>query len=220
MSSGPAPPPLFLVDEIVSMTFQENCEEIIQTIDRKLNAEGKNWQGIAKALSLLHNCLDRGSKDIFLHFRNRMHTIELLQNFTYYDGMNQDRGSSIRRQAKNILDLLREESKWAAAQERSKARRNAAANLPHNAAIPSMSISPPLPVNTRRKTNSLPSGRNNDWPHSHSMSPRGSVSRANSVLGHRSFGATGGQSTRGLTLPSPNRGRSHSSPSPSDSHGA
>jgi len=183
-SNAPAPPSRGLVDEIVNLTFRESCEEIIQSIDKRLNEGGANWRIISKSLSLLQNCLNRGSRDIYLHFRSHPQAIEVLQQFSYSDG-NQDHGAGIRTQAKDIIKLLRDDSKWREAEERSRARHNANAAIPHSVASPSMPISPLPPAMAQsRRSNSFSKARRSTGLRTQSMS---ASSRSNG----RESGVTG-----------------------------
>ncbi|GLB42831.1 putative protein with domain-containing protein [Lyophyllum shimeji] len=100
------------IHEIAQLTYNQNdYTEIVEFLDRRLNEKGKNWRGVFKSLVLLQFCLHHGSPDIFIHFRENAYIVRTLHEFQYVDEDGNDLGANVREKAKEVANLLMDESR-------------------------------------------------------------------------------------------------------------
>ena len=73
-----------------------NCSESYGVIMRKIweamDAEGRQWRSVYKALSLLEHLIKNGTERVIENARDHMFKLRHLSSFSYHDGM-ADRGN-------------------------------------------------------------------------------------------------------------------------------
>lgn len=83
----------------------------MEMLDKRLNDKGKNWRHVFKALTLLDYCLHAGSENVVIYFKDNIYIIKTLKEFVYVDDNGKDVGSNVRQKAKDITNLLQDESR-------------------------------------------------------------------------------------------------------------
>ena len=80
-------------------------------MDKRLNDKGKNWRHVFKALTLLDYLLHAGSENCVIYFRDNIYVVKTLKEFQYIDEYGKDQGANVRQKAKDITNLLQDESR-------------------------------------------------------------------------------------------------------------
>ncbi|EJD00537.1 ENTH-domain-containing protein [Fomitiporia mediterranea MF3/22] len=100
------------MNEIAQMTYNQNdFVEIMEMLDKRLNDKGKNWRHVFKALTVLDYLLHNGSENVIIYFRDNLYIIKTLKEFQYVDEYSKDQGANVRQKAKDITNLLQDESR-------------------------------------------------------------------------------------------------------------
>jgi len=99
--------------EIADLTYNEqDRDEIIDLIVRKLNLPGKDWRQVLKALVLLEYCLINGSVIVSASFGGGILVFaEKLKKFTSVGGIEtyyKDQGAMVRQKAQDLSKLLQD----------------------------------------------------------------------------------------------------------------
>ncbi|WVO13472.1 hypothetical protein L204_101089 [Cryptococcus depauperatus] len=101
-----------IMNEIAQLTYNQNdFVEIMEMLDKRLNDKGKNWRHVFKALTLLDYCLHAGSENVVIYFKDNIYIIKTLKEFVYVDETGKDVGANVRQKAKDITNLLQDESR-------------------------------------------------------------------------------------------------------------
>lgn len=114
-----------LMSQIAAGTYNyREREEIVGFIFRRFTEKAANeWRQIYKSLQLLEYLIKNGSERIIDDIRNNSPLITMLKSFHYIDSKGRDQGINVRNRAKNLADLLKDDSLIRS--ERKKARANA-----------------------------------------------------------------------------------------------
>ena len=98
-------------------------------LDKRLNDKGKNWRhvwkvlivhylafhysssGFIQSLTVLGYCLHHGSENSVINFRENIYVVKTLDEFQYIDEDGKDQGANVRQKAKDITNLLQDESR-------------------------------------------------------------------------------------------------------------
>ncbi|KAG8871190.1 hypothetical protein FRB97_008922 [Tulasnella sp. 331] len=111
-SNDPWGPSGTQMNELAQMTYnQQEFVEIMEMLDKRLNDKGKNWRHVFKALTVLDYCLHAGSENVVLYFKDNIYIIKTLKEFQYIDEDMKDQGANVRQKAKDISNLLMDESR-------------------------------------------------------------------------------------------------------------
>ncbi|KAG6916629.1 hypothetical protein DXG01_006125 [Tephrocybe rancida] len=111
-SNDPWGPSGTQMNEIAQMTYnQGDFVEIMEMLDKRLNDKGKNWRHVFKSLTVLDYCLHQGSENVVIYFRDNAYIIKTLKEFQYIDEDGKDQGGNVRQKAKDITNLLMDESR-------------------------------------------------------------------------------------------------------------
>ncbi|KAG5640493.1 hypothetical protein DXG03_008328 [Asterophora parasitica] len=111
-SNDPWGPSGTQMNEIAQMTYnQGDFVEIMEMLDKRLNDKGKNWRHVFKSLTVLDYCLHQGSENVVIYFRDNAYIIKTLKEFQYVDEDGKDQGANVRQKAKDITNLLLDESR-------------------------------------------------------------------------------------------------------------
>lgn len=84
---------------------------MMELMDKRLNDKGKNWRHVFKALTLLDYLLHAGSENCVIYFRDNIYVVKTLKEFQYIDEYGKDQGANVRQKAKDITNLLQDESR-------------------------------------------------------------------------------------------------------------
>ncbi|ODV76116.1 Ent3p, partial [Cyberlindnera jadinii NRRL Y-1542] len=114
-----------LMQKIAAGTYNfREREEIIGMVFRRFTEKSANeWRQIYKALQLLEYLLKNGSERFVDDARANLSLITMLRSFHYIDSQGRDQGINVRTKAKNLVELLNNDSALRA--ERKKSRDNA-----------------------------------------------------------------------------------------------
>ncbi|ESK85626.1 epsin-like protein ent1 2 [Moniliophthora roreri MCA 2997] len=111
-SNDPWGPSGTQMNEIAQLTYnQGDFVEIMEMLDKRLNDKGKNWRHVFKSLTVLDYCLHQGSENVVIYFRDNLYIIKTLKEFQYIDETGKDQGANVRQKAKDITNLLQDESR-------------------------------------------------------------------------------------------------------------
>ncbi|KAJ3560303.1 hypothetical protein NP233_g10926 [Leucocoprinus birnbaumii] len=111
-SNDPWGPSGTQMNEIAQLTYNQNdFIEIMEMLDKRLNDKGKNWRHVFKSLTVLDYCLHQGSENVVIYFRDNLYIIKTLKEFQYIDEDGKDQGANVRQKAKDITNLLIDESR-------------------------------------------------------------------------------------------------------------
>ncbi|KAJ4474426.1 heme peroxidase [Lentinula aciculospora] len=111
-SNDPWGPSGTQMNEIAQLTYnQGDFVEIMEMLDKRLNDKGKNWRHVFKSLTVLDYCLHQGSENVVIYFRDNIYVIKTLKEFQYVDEDGKDQGANVRQKAKDITNLLQDESR-------------------------------------------------------------------------------------------------------------
>ncbi|RDB21765.1 Epsin-1 [Hypsizygus marmoreus] len=111
-SNDPWGPSGTQMNEIAQMTYnQGDFVEIMEMLDKRLNDKGKNWRHVFKSLTVLDYCLHQGSENVVIYFRDNAYIVKTLKEFQYIDEDGKDQGANVRQKAKDITNLLTDESR-------------------------------------------------------------------------------------------------------------
>eukprot|EP00605_Chrysophyceae_sp_TOSAG23-4_P000280 GSChrysophyteH1.ASY1.ANO1.322.1 assembled CDS len=95
-----------LLSEIAEDSMQYDKYKIIGDILWKgLEADGRSWKQIFKALTLIEYLIKHGSERFIEDCRDNMFKIRRLQDYNFYEN-NVDKGSGTREMAKKIVEIL------------------------------------------------------------------------------------------------------------------
>lgn len=103
----------------------------MEILDKRLNDKGKNWrhvfkvrvpfpvplrsianvQSLLQSLTLLDYCLHAGSENVVIYFRDNIYVIKTLKEFQYVDEYGKDQGANVRQKAKDITNLLSDDTR-------------------------------------------------------------------------------------------------------------
>ena len=103
----------------------------MEILDKRLNDKGKNWRHVFKvrpsflvplwfiahtqdlfqSLTLLDYCLHAGSENVVIYFRDNVYVIKTLKEFQYVDEYGKDQGANVRQKAKDITNLLSDDTR-------------------------------------------------------------------------------------------------------------
>lgn len=113
-----------LMQKIAAGTYNyREREEIIGMIFRRFTEKAANeWRQIYKALQLLECLIKNGSERFVDDARANLSLITMLRSFHYIDSQGRDQGINVRTKAKNLVELLNNDSTLRA--ERKKSRDN------------------------------------------------------------------------------------------------
>ena len=64
-----------------------------------------------QALTVLDYCLHAGSENVVIYFKDNLYIIKTLKEFQYIDEDSKDQGANVRQKAKDITNLLMDESR-------------------------------------------------------------------------------------------------------------
>lgn len=96
-------PSMSELQEICLLTYtHEYCVQILSTLEKRLNDDGKSWRHISKALVIVQFLMIQGSDEVVQWARNHRHLVKTLREFKYADSRNIDRGGPIRSKAREI----------------------------------------------------------------------------------------------------------------------
>ncbi|KAG8900510.1 hypothetical protein FRC00_012525 [Tulasnella sp. 408] len=111
-SNDPWGPSGTQMNELAQLTYnQQDFVEIMEMIDKRLNDKGKNWMHVFKSLTVLDYLLHAGSENVVLYFKDNLYVIKTLKEFQYIDEDGKDQGANVRQKAKDITNLLMDESR-------------------------------------------------------------------------------------------------------------
>ncbi|KAJ3802140.1 epsin domain-containing protein, partial [Lentinula aff. detonsa] len=111
-SNDPWGPSGTQMNEIAQLTYnQGDFVEIMEMLDKRLNDKGKNWRHVFKSLTVLDYCLHQGSENVVIYFRDNIYVIKTLKEFQYIDEDGKDQGANVRQKAKDITNLLQDDSR-------------------------------------------------------------------------------------------------------------
>lgn len=118
------------MSSLMGNMFRNDFVEIMEMLDKRLNDKGKNWRHVFKSLTLLDYCLHAGSQNCILYFKENIYIIKTLKEFQYLDESGKDQGANgqslthstptpshslshslVRQKAKDITNLLLDESR-------------------------------------------------------------------------------------------------------------
>lgn len=113
-----------LMQKIAAGTYNyREREEIIGMIFRRFTEKAANeWRQIYKALQLLEYLIKNGSERFVDDARANLSLITMLRSFHYIDSQGRDQGINVRTKAKNLIELLNNDSTLR--NERKKSRDN------------------------------------------------------------------------------------------------
>lgn len=116
--------PTTLMAQIAGGTYNyREREEIIGFIFRRFTEKAANeWRQIYKSLQLLEYLIKNGSERLIDDVRANVSLIQMLKSFHYIDSKGRDQGINVRNRAKNLINLLNDDSLIRS--ERKKARAN------------------------------------------------------------------------------------------------
>ncbi|KAI0052177.1 ENTH-domain-containing protein [Auriscalpium vulgare] len=111
-SNDPWGPSGTQMNEIAQMTYNQNdFVEIMEMLDKRLNDKGKNWRHVFKSLTVLDYLLHAGSENVVVYFRDNVYIIKTLKEFQFVDEYGKDQGANVRQKAKDITNLLADDSR-------------------------------------------------------------------------------------------------------------
>ncbi|KAI0791320.1 hypothetical protein C8Q75DRAFT_732423 [Abortiporus biennis] len=111
-SNDPWGPSGTQMNELAQMTYNQNdFVEIMEMLDKRLNDKGKNWRHVFKSLTVLDYLLHAGSENVVIYFKDNLYIIKTLKEFQYIDEYGKDQGANVRQKAKDISNLLTDESR-------------------------------------------------------------------------------------------------------------
>ncbi|KAI5951308.1 ENT3 [Candida jiufengensis] len=116
--------PSTLMAQIASATYNyREREEIIAFIFRRFTEKAANeWRQVYKSLQLLDYLIKNGSERLIDDVRSNLSLIQMLKSFHYIDSKGRDQGINVRNKAKNLINLLNDDTQIR--NERKKARAN------------------------------------------------------------------------------------------------
>ncbi|KLO12089.1 ENTH-domain-containing protein [Schizopora paradoxa] len=111
-SNDPWGPSGTQMNDLAQLSFnQQDFIEIMEMLDKRLNDKGKNWRHVWKALTVVDYLLHTGSENCILYFKENMYIIKTLKEFQYIDDNSKDEGANVRQKAKDITNLLQDDSR-------------------------------------------------------------------------------------------------------------
>ncbi|KAI0257083.1 hypothetical protein BJV78DRAFT_1115633 [Lactifluus subvellereus] len=111
-SNDPWGPSDTQMNEIAQMTYNQNdFVEIMEMLDKRLDDKGKNWRHVFKCLTLLGYLLHADSENVVAYFRDNIYIIKTIKEFQYIDEYGEDQGANVRQKAKDITNLLMDETR-------------------------------------------------------------------------------------------------------------
>lgn len=111
-SNDPWGPSGTQMNELAQLTYnQQDFVEIMEMLDKRLNDKGKNWMHVFKSLTVLDYLLHAGSENVVLYFKDNIYVVKTLKEFQYIDEDGKDQGANVRQKAKDITNLLMDESR-------------------------------------------------------------------------------------------------------------
>ncbi|PWY98352.1 ENTH-domain-containing protein [Testicularia cyperi] len=111
-SNDPWGPSGTQMNELAQLSYnQSEFIEMMEILDKRLNDKGKNWRHVFKSLTLLDYLLHAGSENVVIYFRDNIYIVKTLKEFQYIDENGKDQGANVRQKAKDITNLLQDESR-------------------------------------------------------------------------------------------------------------
>ncbi|RPD56853.1 ENTH-domain-containing protein [Lentinus tigrinus ALCF2SS1-7] len=111
-SNDPWGPSGTQMNELAQLSYnQDHFVEIMEMLDKRLNDKGKNWRHVFKSLTVLDYLLHAGSENVVVYFRDNIYIIKTLKEFQFIDEEGKDQGANVRQKAKDITNLLQDESR-------------------------------------------------------------------------------------------------------------
>ncbi|TIB75254.1 ENTH-domain-containing protein [Wallemia mellicola] len=111
-SNDPWGPSGTQMNELAQLTYNQNdFVEIMEMLDKRLNDKGKNWRHVFKSLTLLDYLLHAGSENVVYYFKDNAYIIKTLKEFQHVDDDGRDQGANVRQKAKDISNLLSDDSR-------------------------------------------------------------------------------------------------------------
>ncbi|RHY87483.1 hypothetical protein DYB35_010470, partial [Aphanomyces astaci] len=98
----------------------ESYNLVMKKVWEAMDAEGRQWRTVFKALALLDHLIKNGTERVVENARDHMFKLRTLSDFNYYDG-SADKGAGVREKVKQILDMLNDNDRIR--DERDKAKR-------------------------------------------------------------------------------------------------
>jgi epsin len=99
----------------------------MEMLDKRLNDKGKNWRHVFKvcdlffhlaplscscqALTVIDYCLHAGSENVVIYWKDNVYIIKTLKEFQFIDEYEKDQGANVRQKAKDITNLLSDETR-------------------------------------------------------------------------------------------------------------
>jgi len=96
--------------------------DIMETLYKKFQERGANWRQCYKALQLLEYLIKNGSERVVDNAKDHLYELKALKNFVFVDEKMKDQGLNVRNRAKEISELLADNTKIR--DERKKAKEN------------------------------------------------------------------------------------------------
>ncbi|OBZ65173.1 Epsin-1 [Grifola frondosa] len=110
--NDPWPPSGKQMYELAQMTYNpDDFVDIMEILDKRLNDKGKNWRHVFKSLTVLDYLLHTGSENVIIYSRDNLYIIKTLREFQYIDDEGRDEGANVRQKAKDISNLLMDDSR-------------------------------------------------------------------------------------------------------------
>ena len=111
-SNDPWGPSGTQMNELAQLSYnQTDFIEMMEILDKRLNDKGKNWRHVFKALTVLDYLLHAGSQSVWMYFHDNIYIVKTLKEFQYVDDSGRDQGVNVRQKAKEITNLLMDESR-------------------------------------------------------------------------------------------------------------
>ncbi|PWN18304.1 ENTH-domain-containing protein [Microstroma glucosiphilum] len=111
-SNDPWGPSGTQMNELAQLSYNQNdFIEMMEIMDKRLNDKGKNWRHVFKTLTVLDYLLHAGSENVVIYFRDNMYVVKTLREFQYIDEGGKDQGANVRQKAKDITNLLQDDSR-------------------------------------------------------------------------------------------------------------
>ncbi|KAN0059961.1 hypothetical protein ACQY0O_007934 [Thecaphora frezii] len=111
-SNDPWGPSGTQMNELAQLSYNQNdFVEMMEILDKRLNDKGKNWRHVFKSLTLLDYLLHAGSENVVIYFRDNIYVVKTLKEFQYIDEYGKDQGANVRQKAKDITNLLQDETR-------------------------------------------------------------------------------------------------------------
>ncbi|KAG8951495.1 hypothetical protein FRC04_006027 [Tulasnella sp. 424] len=106
-STDPWGPSGTQMNELAQLTYnQQDFVEIMEMLDKRVNAKGKHWMHVFKSLTVLDYLLHAGSENVVLYSNANIYVIKILKEFQYIDEDGKDQGANQRRNRAHTRDRI------------------------------------------------------------------------------------------------------------------